>query len=348
MSMPGLLEAAQFRADRYSERHTVTIPNFVKERSAAMTTMTARLHPGDLVEVKSPEEILSTLDTEGTLDHLPFMLEMMEFCGRRFQVSKRVVKTCTSGTKAGTSMRVFRADDVVLLEGLRCSGADHDGCQKACMIFWREAWLRKIVNPAVPARVPAEGKEQLQSRLKIKRHSQANVCQGSEILNATEHMPRRERFTTCLSEIREGNFSVWEMVLTIGTWLVWRTRRILLGAYGRGTNMSTPVESLNLQAGEFVEVKPMEKITETLNKAAHNRGLFFSPDMRLLCGQRQRVEKKIEKIIVDGTGEMRKLHNTVFLEGSYCGCAHGAFGGCPRREYVYWREIWLRRVPNSR
>src|SRR5438046_9458670 len=91
------------------------------------------------------------------------------------------------------------------------------------------------------------------------------------------------------------------MVRTSGTWLVWITRRILLGAYGRGTNMSTPVESLNLQAGEFVEVKPMEKITETLNKAAHNRGLFFSPDMRLLCGQRQRVEKKIEKIIVDGT-----------------------------------------------
>ena len=312
-----------------------------------MTKMSARLHPGDLVEVKSPEEILSTLDAEGTLDRLPFMPEMMEFCGRRFQVSKRVVKTCTSGTKAGSSMRVFRTDDVVLLEGLRCSGGDHDGCQKECMIFWREAWLRKVVDPAVLAKVSAEGKEQLRRVLKIKRDSQTYFCQASEILNATEHMPHRERFTTCLSEIQEGNSSVWEMVQKIAIWLIWRIRRLFLGAYARGTNKSTPIESLNLQAGEFVEVKPMKKITETLNELAHNRGLWFSPDMRLLCGEKQRVEKKIEKIIVDGTGEMRKLHNTVFLEGSYCGCAHVAFGGCPRREYVYWREIWLRRVPKS-
>jgi hypothetical protein len=91
----------------------------------------------------------------------------------------------------------------------------------------------------------------------------------------------------------------------------------------------------------------MENITKTLNETAHNRGLWFSPDMRLLCGRKQRVEKKIERIIFDGTGEMRQLRNTVFLEGSYCGCPHLAFGGCPRREYVYWREIWLRRISDS-
>jgi len=76
--------------------------------------------------------------------------------------------------------------------------------------------------------------------------------------------------------------------------------------------------------------------------------LWFSPDMRLLCGRRRKVEKKIDKIIVDGTGEMRQLRNTVFLEGSYCGCPHVAFGGCPRSEYVYWREIWLRRPSDTR
>ena len=54
-------------------------------------------------------------------------------------------------------------------------------------------------------------------------------------------------------------------------------------------------------------------------------------------------DKKVDKIIVDGTGEMRQLRNTVFLEGSLCGCACVAFGGCPRGEFAYWREIWLRR-----
>jgi hypothetical protein len=181
-----------------------------------------------------------------------------------------------------------------------------------------------------------------------KRDPQTYFCQASELLNATNHMSRRERFTKVLSEVRMGNFSIWQMVRQISIWLIWRVRRIFLGAYGRGTNKSTPVGSLDLKAGDLVEVKPMKNITETLNETAHNRGLWFSPDMRLLCDRQQTVEKKIEKIIVDGTGEMRQLHNTVFLEGSYCGCAHVAFGGCPRREYVYWREIWLRRTTSSR
>jgi hypothetical protein len=275
------------------------------------------------------------------------MPEMMQFCGSRFQVSKRVVKTCTSGTK-GSSIRVFRTDDVFLLDGLRCSGSDHDGCQKACTIFWRGAWLRKVNDPATPSRSTAQQSEQLRALLKTMRDSETYFCQASEILNATDHMPRRERFTRCLGEIREGNCTTWQMMQWIATWLVWRIRRVFLGPYARGNNKSTPVESLNLKAGEFVEVKSMAEITQTLNGTAHNRGLWFSPDMRLLCGHKQQVEKKTEKIIVDGTGEMRQLRNTVFLEGSYCGCPHVAFGGCSRREYVYWREVWLRRISRNR
>src|SRR4029077_7774923 len=129
-----------------------------------MMQNTARLRPGDFVEVKSSEEILQSLDENGTLDHLPFMPEMLEFCGRRFQVSKRAVKICTSGTVS--TMRCFRNDDVVLLDGLRCSGALHDGCQKACMIFWREAWLRRIDQAEAPEKLQFRGSEELRGRLK--------------------------------------------------------------------------------------------------------------------------------------------------------------------------------------
>src|SRR5271169_3906403 len=115
-----------------------------------MTQTIAKLRPGDLVEVKAPDEILETLDADGTLDQLPFMPEMVEFCGKRFHVSKRVLKTCyyTEATAAG--FRRFKTDDVVLLERLRCSGAEHDGCQKACTIFWRESWLSKTEDATVP------------------------------------------------------------------------------------------------------------------------------------------------------------------------------------------------------
>jgi hypothetical protein len=312
------------------------------------------------VEVKAPEDILRTLDADGTLDQLPFMPEMVEFCGRRFQVSKRVVKTCYY-TKAGSSgMRKFRTDDVVLLEGLRCSGAEHDGCQKACMIFWREAWLRKVEDTGSTqetrrdfqncdargtlSHIDSDGREQLLARLKTFSGPKTYFCQASELLNATNELSRWERFGKSFSDVRAGNCSALEMAQRIGIWLFWRIRRVFLGAYARGTNKSTPAGGINLQAGEWVEVEPMERITETLNETAHNRGLYFTPAMRLLCGEQHRVEKKVDKIIVDGTGEMRQLRNTVFLEGSLCGCACVAFGGCPRGEFAYWREIWLRRA----
>ena len=304
----------------------------------------SKLRAGDLVEVRTPAEILKTLDDAGTLDLLPFMPEMIEHCGHRFRVAKRVVKICTSGTKAGSTLRGFRTDDVVLLEGLRCSGAAHDGCQKLCTIFWREAWLRRVDEGNVlPTSVQPADTEQLHARLKTRNGSNLYFCQASELSRATKALSKRERYTLWFTEIRCGNCTPLEMIRRMGIFLFWKIRRMLLGPYARGKSKATPAASLNLQAGEWVQVKAMDSIAETLDQTASNRGLWFSPNMRLLCGQKRRVQRRIDKLIVDGTGEMRNLRNTVFLEGSHCGCAHIAFGGCSRCEFVYWREIWLQR-----
>jgi hypothetical protein len=311
-----------------------------------MNQVTSRLRPGDLVEVKTADEILLTLDEDGTLDRLPFMPEMVEYCGKSFPVARRVVKTCSYGT--ASTMLAFNTDDVIILDGLRCCGSDHDGCPKACMIFWREAWLRKVRSAPVQSTPDSRGSEQLRARLKTKSGPTKYFCQASELLKAGHELSRAERFRKCLDEVRAGNCSSLQMARRIGIWLFWRIRRALLGAYGKGSKTTTPVENLNLQPGELVEVKSMESITRTLNETAHNRGLWFSPDQRLLCGQQKRVIRRIDKLIVDGTGEMRQLRNTVFLEGSMCGCSHVAFGGCPRAEFVYWREAWLRRPDSSR
>jgi hypothetical protein len=134
------------------------------------------------------------------------------------------------------------------------------------------------------------------------------------------------------------------MTRRVATWVYWKTRKAVAGAYARGTQLSTPVESLDLHRGELIEIKSLPNIAETLDRRAYNRGLFFTPAMGQACGEKHRVEGRIEKIIVDGTGEMRQLRNTAFLEGSFCGCSCVAFGGCPRGEFAYWREIWLRRV----
>src|SRR6185295_16238569 len=37
-----------------------------------------------------------------------------------------------------------RLPDSVHLEGLRCDGSAHAGCQAGCLLFWKEAWLKPV------------------------------------------------------------------------------------------------------------------------------------------------------------------------------------------------------------
>src|SRR5437867_9156847 len=102
------------------------------------------LHAGDLVEVRSKAEILGTLDQNGRLDDLPFMPEMLRYCGQSFRVYKRAHKTCDFVTHTG----IRKLSDAVHLEGLRCDGSAHGGCQAQRLIFWKEAWLRRVRETA--------------------------------------------------------------------------------------------------------------------------------------------------------------------------------------------------------
>ncbi|MDT0353778.1 hypothetical protein RM445_30250 [Pseudonocardia sp. DSM 45834] len=95
---------------------------------------------GDVVEVKPAEVILAGLDERGELDALPFMPEMVHFCGRRFVVDKIAFKTCDTATWTG----LRRMTDTVHLTGVRCDGQGHGGCQAGCLVFWKTAWLTKI------------------------------------------------------------------------------------------------------------------------------------------------------------------------------------------------------------
>ena len=94
---------------------------------------------GDWLFVKSKAEILATLDQNGCFEGVPFMPEMLEFCGRRVRVYKRAHKTCDYVTDTG--MRAL--PHAVHLADARCSGASHGGCEARCLLYWKEAWLRQ-------------------------------------------------------------------------------------------------------------------------------------------------------------------------------------------------------------
>ena len=87
----------------------------------------------DEVEVRSAEEIFASLDENGELDSLPFMPEMLQFCGKRFRVYRRADRTCDTINNSG----LRRLKDSVHLENIRCGGEAHGGCQARCLIFWK-------------------------------------------------------------------------------------------------------------------------------------------------------------------------------------------------------------------
>jgi Protein of unknown function (DUF4038)/Putative collagen-binding domain of a collagenase len=68
---------------------------------------------GDLVEVLSKEDILATLDQHGRVDGMPFMPEMLEYCGKKFRVGAVAHKTCDTVRKRGG--RLVRATVYLVL-----------------------------------------------------------------------------------------------------------------------------------------------------------------------------------------------------------------------------------------
>src|SRR3954470_15572511 len=100
------------------------------------------LKAGDWIEVRAKEEILQTLDKDGRLEGLPFMPQMFKYCGKRLRVFKRAHKTCDTVFP----VRGRRLESAVHLE-TRCDGQAYGGCQAGCLIFWKEAWLKRVGAP---------------------------------------------------------------------------------------------------------------------------------------------------------------------------------------------------------
>lgn len=303
------------------------------------------LRRGQYVTVRGIEEILATLDSDAKYDGLPFMPEMTSLCGKTFRVHRRAEKTCVEGV----GMRAMSG--TVFLEGLRCDGSAHDGCQRGCLFFWKEVWLKPAdLSRCDTAASYSTGREpETAQPMAAEQHLPTTkgdhfYCQSTELAAATTDLSSgklqhflRDMWIGELSMQRFGYF-LW-MALTNRLW------RLLFGRYYHqitGEQKKTLSVELNLQPGELIEIKSLAEIEATLDTQGRNRGLTFEPEMALNCGRRYRVAIPLHKIIVEDSGKMVTLSNTVILDGLICRgiCVHN----CPRANYLYWREIWLRRV----
>jgi hypothetical protein len=145
------------------------------------------------------------------------------------------------------------------------------------------------------------------------------------------------RFLHKLKE--QGVRATWERAL----WFLRRLRQPAPAAAGKPA-VRRPMgagEVLDLQPGEWVEVKSQDEIKATLDRSGKHRGLLFTPDMNRFFGKRFRVFKRVNKIYLEESRQARHLKHTVLLEEGYCS---GLDVRCDRSCFLYWREAWLKRV----
>jgi hypothetical protein len=344
----------------------------------------ATLKAGDWVEVKSASAIWGTLDSRAQLEGMPFMPEMLRFCGRRFQVSKRAHKTCDTVDYVGGR----RLREAVHLDGLRCGGEAHGGCQALCLLFWKEAWLRKVDGPLSPAASRDDGRAPA-SPVSADTVTEAGfwrgtravdepadavdptyVCQATRLLDASEPL-RRSDVGQYLEDFTSGNVGLRRMLAGF-SFLGYAM--LVNGRYGLGTPLRwiydtfqrlrggspypdrpgkvpagarTPSRRLDLQAGELVRVRSLPEILETTDENLRNRGMGFHTEMVPFTGRTYRVLRRIERIVHEKTGKMVQLKNdAVILEDVVCQARYinNCRRFCPRGVYLYFREVWLERA----
>jgi hypothetical protein len=179
-------------------------------------------------------------------------------------------------------------------------------------------------------------------------------CQATELLRASRPLsPAAPR--QYLEDVSSGN--VGRLALLVGllvaifnkyqgvsrrlpSWLRIKGGRPYPFILGTGP---TDLPPLGLQPGELVEVKSKDEIIATLGPNNRLRNLWFDAEMLPYCGSKARVLRRVDRILDEGTGRMMKLRDCVVLDGAACQGRYNRF--CPRAIEVYWREAWLRRVP---
>jgi hypothetical protein len=311
-----------------------------------------QLRKGDLIEVRSPAEILATLDEQSELDALPFMPEMVRLCGQRFTVSARAERVCDTVTSTG----IRSIANAVLLEDGRCDGSGHGSCAAECRIYWKEAWLKRV-TPSSPAGV--HGADDASVAALVERSARNATtghgdrpryrCQATQGVEASVQLSARDP-RSYFREYTSGNVSLPDFTRVMARAVVMESAnklRLLADPPLHGSGPSSPrTPTIGLRSGDWVKVRKREDIEATLNEKGKNRGLWFDREMLAFCGQVFQVRKRITRLIDERSGEMIELSSDcVTLEGAMCSGVNSLRRWfCPRAIFPYWREAWLERV----
>ncbi len=110
----------------------------LRKANVAPTVVTVKI--GDMVRIRSVNEVRATLDSNNRLKGCKFMPEMEQYCGTIQRVFKPVERYVNEW-----DYTIRKSKGLVLLENLFCQGvADSGRCDRSCFYFWRVEWLEFV------------------------------------------------------------------------------------------------------------------------------------------------------------------------------------------------------------
>lgn len=101
-----------------------------------------KILPGDIVRVRSKEEIDTILDDWGGTRGCIFTPEMYSCCNRLYRTLKRVDYFYDE-----VKQKMCKCKNIYLLKGAVCSGRRRlfpESCDRNCFLFWHASWLEKV------------------------------------------------------------------------------------------------------------------------------------------------------------------------------------------------------------
>lgn len=101
------------------------------------------LQPGELVRIKSHDEILNTLSTSSRNRGLYWDAEEVPYCGGTYRVLRRVERIVNEKTRAMLEMKT----PCVILDSVVCQSRYSDCrmfCPRSIYSYWREIWLERV------------------------------------------------------------------------------------------------------------------------------------------------------------------------------------------------------------
>jgi hypothetical protein len=305
------------------------------------------LRPGDGVVVRNLDEILATLDANGALEGLPFMPEMIAFCGRPATVFRRVDKINDWIHHEGLK----QVRDVVQLDDARCTGEAHGGCESNCRLRWKEAWLRRghaadRAPEGMPRPSSAADRLYQLARREAGDGRVTYMCQATELATGATPIAARDP-RHLVRDFATGNVRLRILLSGVGiacfNWVQRKRGGVMFPYLVLPTSPQSPIETLGLQPGDRVRIKSKERIARTLNNRSRNRGMSFDPELLRYCGGEYAVRGVLHRVIAERTGELIQMPMpSIVLEGVRNTGEYVWFN--PEDEHIFWREIWLDRL----